>query len=142
MGGMTLPGSGVFWTAVALGLALGPQVFGETQKPAAVLIVSNPTALARSSEVVEIPLAELRSHAHITDVEQLVVRERRSGARVMSQFYDAAPRGGPDELLLLLDLKPKATLTLDLSRGASGAAALEGFRATGAGAKGRLRLGE
>jgi hypothetical protein len=102
---------------MAAGITLGPlaaTLAGETQEPAAVLVVSNPTALPRSSEVVEIPWAEVESHTHILDRSQLVIRDRASGRRVLTQIYDARPLGGPEQLLLLLDLGPKATLTFDL----------------------------
>ena len=81
---------------------------------AAVLVVSNPSAFSRPSEVVEIPLAEVRTHAHLSDPKRFVIRERASGAPVMTQIYDVGPRDGPDTLLLLLDLDGHATLTLDV----------------------------
>jgi pectinesterase len=59
-------------------------------------------------------LAEVESHSHILDMSHLVVRDRASGRRVLTQIYDARPLGSPRELLLLLDLGPKATLTFDL----------------------------
>ena len=114
---ITRPGIFCIILGMAAAIALGPlaaMLPGETREAAAVLVVSNPTALQRSSEVVEIPLAEVQSHTHIPDMSRMVIRDRANGRRVLTQIYDARPLGGPEELLLLLDLGPKATLTFDL----------------------------
>ncbi len=100
--------------AMAAILWLGGVLWGQTQRRVGVLIVSNPTALVRSSEVVEIPLPEVRAHTNLADMNRIVIRDRAGGTRVMTQVYDAGPRGGPEELLLLVDLGPEARLTLDV----------------------------
>src|SRR6266850_7008503 len=81
---------------------------------AAVLIVSNPSGFARTGEVVEIPLAEVRTHAHVSDPRRLAIRLRASGSPVTTQVYDGGPDGKSDTLLLLLDLQAHATLKLDV----------------------------
>src|SRR6266850_3353851 len=81
---------------------------------AAVLVLSNPSAFARTSEVVEIPLAEVRTQTHLSDPVHLVIRDRASGAPVTIQIYDGGPRDGPETLLLLVDLQAHAALTLDI----------------------------
>lgn len=47
-------------------------------------------------------------------MSQIVIRDRASGLRILTQIYDARPLGGPEELLLLLDLGAKGRLTFAL----------------------------
>ena len=101
-------------SATAALLSCGGMLYGQTPRKVGVLVVSNPTAFTRSSEVVEIPLAEVQSHTHLSDMKGILIRDRASGARVMTQIYDAGLRGGSEELLLLVDLGPKERLALDV----------------------------
>jgi hypothetical protein len=90
--------------------------------PPARFSVINALGLARSEEVVEIPLRDVLAHARVADAEGLVVRESASGKVLPTQLYSSGGSGAPDLLLVLVGLAPKGSLDLVVEAGASPAA--------------------
>ena len=70
------------------------------------LVLRNPIATNRLPEVVEVPLAQVLSHLHITteQAHDLVASNGKSGKRIPLQLYSKTFGAQPDVLLLLVEL--------------------------------------
>jgi hypothetical protein len=70
------------------------------------LVLRNPIATNRLPEVVEVPLAQVLSHLHISaeQVQTLVANNGKSGERIPLQLYSNTLGAQPDVLLLLVEL--------------------------------------
>ncbi len=76
--------------------------------------VDNPLALARSGEVLELPLAEIWRRRPAWRTRELAVREEGHARWLPAQRYASDGAAAPDQLLVQLDLAPRAAATLEI----------------------------
>jgi len=78
------------------------------------LRLSNPLSIARSQEVVEIPLAQVMEHLHLpaAKLQDLVAQDTATQQRIPSQLYSQQPDAAPDTLLLFVQLPTRGALNV------------------------------
>ena len=91
-------------------LVAAPVVAADGQ---ATLRVTNPTALIRKAEVVDLPLLEVNEHMH-ADVKFFSAHLKGSNEELLTQLYASRVGGPVDRLLVLVDLAPSQTVVLEL----------------------------
>jgi hypothetical protein len=81
------------------------------------LSLSNPLSVARQPEVMEVPLAEVLAHLHLssTQAASLVARNVASNERIPLQLYTNTPGAEPDSLLLLVQLAARGKISIAFS---------------------------
>ena len=77
--------------------------------------VTNPSALSRKSEVLDLPMSEVKAHLH-SDSGPLSVRVVGTPTDLLTQVYASQIDGPADRLLVLIDLAPKQSVVLELNR--------------------------
>ncbi len=79
-----------------------------------VVEIRNPTPVARRSEVVELPLADISRRLHVAIGTPLVARVHGLNEELPTQIYASEVDGRPDQLLVLVDLSPAQRTKLDI----------------------------
>lgn len=87
--------------------------------PAARFTVTNSLDLARPDEVLEIPLKDINAHAGQIKRDALQVRDPATGKILLTQLAGPDGPAKPDRLLVLADLAPRQTLTLEVTSGSA-----------------------
>src|SRR5512138_1528205 len=103
-----------FLVACCLMLLAPPAIAGA---PGAVVAVQNPIALARPSETIVLPAAELRKLLSLDDVRKVHVRDEKSGQELLVQAVDTNDDGTFEEFLFQADLAPQETRRFALTVG-------------------------
>lgn len=77
----------------------------------AVLRITNPRAIDRGDEVIEIPIDQVLAHTGISSaqLDHMVVRDAVTHATMTSQLYASHDGSSPDTLLLLVHLNARAS---------------------------------
>jgi hypothetical protein len=83
--------------------------------------LTNPLAVDRPPEIVEIPLRQVLSELHLaaSQAQSIVAKEATTGKRVPSQIYASSPGGEPDQLLLLVSLRAHEKALIALRKDAN-----------------------
>ncbi len=78
------------------------------------LVLTNPLAVDRSPEVIELPLGEIVAHLHLAASQEqwIVAQNALSGERIPTQLYGSDAASQPDCLLILVQLQAHAKLTI------------------------------
>jgi hypothetical protein len=97
----------------------------------AALTAKNPLDLARSSETLAVPAAELRRLLGATDARRVHVRDDGGGQEVLSQAIDLDEDGTFDELIFQADFGPRQVKTFTLSAGERLVPRIADFKAYG-----------
>jgi hypothetical protein len=75
------------------------------------LRLSNPLAIPRTDEVIEIPIPQVLAHTHIKpDQLPSLIAVDSFGARIPSQLYSPEIGGAPSLLLLMVQVPPEGTM--------------------------------
>ncbi len=78
--------------------------------------LTNPLAVDRPPEIVELPLHEVLTKLHLSagQAQSIIAEQAANGERVPTQVYAGGPGGEPDRLLLLVSLRAhgKAVIAL------------------------------
>lgn len=82
-------------------------------KPSASLLLTNPGTTARRDEVLDLPLAEIKKRFPSTD--DVVARDSASGKRLLTQVYSSRAEGPADRFLILTDVAPGSTTSVELA---------------------------
>jgi pectinesterase len=102
------------------------------EAPAPVSVtVRNPIALARSSESVVLPAADLQRLLGVSDVRRVHVRPEGSAQELLTQAVDTKGDGKFDELIFQVDIGPNETRKLQLTVGERPVLHPEDFKAYG-----------
>jgi len=93
-------------------IVVGMAVFAKSQE----LVLTNPLDADRGQEVVEVPLAQVLGHLHLTAAQagSLAAYDAGSGERVPDQIYSSKPDAPADLLLLLVHLPAHGKLRVRL----------------------------
>jgi hypothetical protein len=77
-----------------------PATFGQE------LVLSNPLAVDRTQEVLEVPLRQVLNHLHLSAAQAagIVAEDAATHQRIPDQFYSGVLDAPPDKLLLLVQL--------------------------------------
>ena len=101
-----------FRSAWIAAIVVGMAVFAKSQE----LVLTNPLDADRGQEVVEVPLAQVLGHLHLTAAQagSLAAYDAGSGERVPDQIYSSKPDAPADLLLLLVHLPAHGKLRVRL----------------------------
>lgn len=111
--------------------------------PVAITVV-NPIAIARPSETISLPAADLLTRLAVKDVRDVQVRDARLGTDLLTQAVDVDDDGTFDELIFQADLAPGETRAFTATAGAADPEALRvpRLRPVRARAARRFRVGK
>jgi pectinesterase len=116
--------------ALLAGIVAGAAEAPQAAAPGATLTAKNPLDLARASETLVIPAADLQKVLAAKDIRTVHVRDE-AGALLLTQAVDLNDDGTFDELIFQADFKPGQTRTFALSVGERRIPRLEDFKAYG-----------
>jgi hypothetical protein len=119
-------GSGLV-VAAAMLAAQAPQ----TPQATAVVTVTNPLAIARPAETIELSVADLRKAMTFDDVRRIHVRDDRGGKDLLTQAVDLDDNGTFELVVFQADLAASERRTFTLSLGERHIATAAEYRAYG-----------
>ena len=109
---------------------IGCAAIGAAQ-PSTFVTVSNPLAIARASETIELAVPALKRSIAFDDVQRIHVRDDRTGKDLLTQAVDVDDDGAFEWLIFQSDFAASETKTFTLRLGDRQVAARDEFKAYG-----------